>query len=69
MLEAYLGDGVYAVYDGYNITLDLREQEGGIEIVLEPFVYDALVHFGDRCRTDNRPEQRAGSSDGYFENG
>jgi len=33
-IETYLGDGVYAIFDGWNITLDLRAQ-GTEKIVLE----------------------------------
>lgn len=43
-LETYLGDGVYAVFDGYNIVLDLRMQ-GPDKIALEPDVLDALFEF------------------------
>jgi len=30
--ERYLGDGVYAVWDGYNIILDLRAQDSSTRI-------------------------------------
>ena len=36
--DRYLGDGVYASFDGYNIVLDLRGQDAGIRIGLEPEV-------------------------------
>jgi hypothetical protein len=42
--KSYLGDGVYAEYDGYGIVLTV---EDGVSvqhrIVLEPDVYTALV--------------------------
>lgn len=40
--DTYLGDGVYASYDGYFITLDLRGQDDYTRIALEPRVLDAL---------------------------
>jgi hypothetical protein len=43
-METYLGDGVYAVFDGWNITLDLRAQ-GHEKICLEPEVLLALFKF------------------------
>ena len=46
--DAYLGDGVYASYNGYYITLDLRGQSGVIEIALEPSALDALDFFRKR---------------------
>ncbi len=45
---AYLGDGVYAEFDGYYITLDLRDQEVyGVyfKIHLEPVVLSALFKY------------------------
>ena len=48
--DEYLGDGVYASYDGYHIWLDVRAQAPGIgmyKIALEPEVLEAL----DRYRT------------------
>ena len=42
--DVYLGDGVYAHFDGYHIVLDLR-MESKIKIALEPKVIDALLSF------------------------
>ena len=42
--ETYLGDGVYATFDGWNITLDLRAQ-GPEKICLEPEVLLNLYKF------------------------
>lgn len=46
-IETYLGEGVYAVFDGYSITLDLRAQPptANNAIVLEPDVMNRLVAF------------------------
>ena len=40
--EMYLGDGVYASFDGHYIVLDLRAQDNTTRIAMEPFVLDAL---------------------------
>lgn len=45
--ERYLGDGVYAVFDGQRIVLDLRGQDSTTKIVLEPEVFDELNKFAD----------------------
>ena len=41
----YLGDGVYASWDGYHITLDLRGQDTTTRIALEPQVMQMLSQF------------------------
>lgn len=43
--ERYLGDGVYAVFDGYYFRLDLRGQDFSTFIALEPAVFNALVEY------------------------
>ena len=46
--ETYLGDGVYASFDGDRFTLDLRGQEPTMpitKIVLEPAVLRAFQSF------------------------
>ena len=43
--DVYLGDGVYAGFDGYYIILDLRGQDNTTKIALEPVVFDALVKY------------------------
>lgn len=45
--EEYLGDGVYASFDGYHIFLDLRAQ-GPDRIALEPPVLDKLLEYRER---------------------
>ncbi len=46
MEDRYLGDGVYASYDGYAIGLDLRAQgTREVKIWLEPEVLKALNWF------------------------
>lgn len=43
--DRYLGDGVYARFTGYNVTLDLGGQDNTTLIVLEPEVLAALIRF------------------------
>lgn len=44
--ETYMGDGVYASFDGYQIKLRAPRMEGNSEIFLEPNVYDAVRAYG-----------------------
>lgn len=48
-MKQYLGDGVYAKYDGFAVVLTT---EDGVRVtntvVLEPEVYGALVKFVER---------------------
>jgi len=46
--ESYLGDGVYASFDGYQIWLDTRAQHPVNRIALEPNVYDAFRRFAEK---------------------
>ena len=43
--DTYLGDGVYASFDGYHVWLDLRVQNPANRIALEPEVLDALWQY------------------------
>jgi len=43
--NVYLGDGVYAHFDGYQIWLETQE---GMRIALEPAVFKALREFADK---------------------
>lgn len=42
--DRYIGDGVYASFDGYHIVLDLRAQDT-TKIALEPPVFAQLVQY------------------------
>jgi hypothetical protein len=48
MDDIYLGDGVYASFDGFGIVLDLRGQDNTTRIVLEPQVFEALIEYGNK---------------------
>ena len=43
--ETYLGDGLYASYDGYMIILRAPREHSDHHVGLEPEVYDALIRF------------------------
>lgn len=45
--DEYLGDGVYASFDGYQIWLKTQE---GSEIALESAVFEALLDYERRLR-------------------
>ena len=50
-IKDYLGDSVYASFDGYAVTLYLDNGFGPKnEIVMEPQVLDALNRFKIRCQ-------------------
>lgn len=49
MEDDYLGDGVYASFDGRHITLDLRAQDTTTYIALEPAVMEALIRYYKRA--------------------
>jgi hypothetical protein len=53
--ETYLGDGVYAVYDGYGIMLDLRCQNDW-QIYLEPGVVESFELFVATIRKGEKSE-------------
>ena len=44
--ETYLGDGVYASFDGYQIWLRADEGSHVNRIALEPAVYNAVRAYG-----------------------
>lgn len=52
--DTYLGDSVYASFDGYNIVLDLRTQDNTTRIALEPDVLIALVEYMERVYAAGR---------------
>ena len=45
MEDQYLGDGVYASFDGYHTWLDLRAQDTTTKIALEPAVVLRLIEY------------------------
>lgn len=53
MSEEYLGDGLYASFNGHTIILRAPRAGGDHWVALEPEVYAALVAFAERRRTIN----------------
>ena len=45
--QVYLGDGVYASFDGYQIWLAVNHHENQV-VALEPQVLNALVEYAKR---------------------
>ena len=45
----YLGDAVYAHWDGYGIELKLNDHRNECAVYLEPEVLQALTEFYKRC--------------------
>ncbi len=43
--DRYIGDGVYASFDGYHIILGLRAQDTTTRIALEPDVLTGLMRY------------------------
>lgn len=57
MPDEYLGDGVYASFDGYQVWL--RTQRGGVhEIALEPAVFHALTDYVERLKKKMAGQQK-----------
>ena len=51
----YIGDSVYADFDGYSIILTTENGYGpSNSIALEPEVYDALIRYIDRIKSFRR---------------
>lgn len=46
--ETYLGDGLYASFDGYQFILRAPRDDGDHWVALEPSVFDSLVAFRNR---------------------
>lgn len=63
--DRYLGDGVYASFDGYHIQLDLRGQDNTTRIALEPGVLARLNEYASEINNrascddaDEAPHER-----------
>jgi hypothetical protein len=41
----YIGDGVYASFDGWHIWLEVEREDGTHKIALEPEVFSELVRY------------------------
>lgn len=70
----YLGDGVYASFDGYQIQLHVNAHDAPVAVSLEPNVLVALMRYAkdlnDAITQINRmgtPDNRGGAPDGQNE--
>lgn len=48
--QTYLGDGVYAAHDGYQIWLGVDRNGRQERVALEPAVFAALVQYEQKLR-------------------
>lgn len=65
-LHSYLGDGVYAFFDGYSIRLrtgDHRDNEFDQEIFLEPEVLYSLNKFYERVKQSKKESVKDATKD------
>lgn len=51
MHDSYLGDGVYASFDGYHIWLAANHHENKV-IALEPPVLEALIRYANTLQEE-----------------
>jgi hypothetical protein len=56
-IKEYIGDGVYASFDGWHIWLETQRLEGPQRIALEPATFDALCQFVERLAEERRKQQ------------
>ena len=47
-MKTYLGDGVYAEFDGYQIWLETQGEYVTMRIALEPEVFENLVNYVEK---------------------
>jgi hypothetical protein len=56
--ETYLGDGLYAAFDGWQFMLRAPRPEGDHWVALDPYVLAAFDRF--RAEIERRMEMKAG---------
>ncbi len=57
-VRTYLGDGVYASFDGYQIWLHISNDKSfEIRLALEPEVFGELIRYADELRARLRGER------------
>lgn len=52
--ETYLGDGLYASFDGCGISLRTSRFDGEHWVYLEPDVYESLLAYVEKLKGDNQ---------------
>jgi hypothetical protein len=58
----YLGDGVYASFDGYQIWLAANHHENKV-VALDPEVFRALVRYAERLKEAIKEARETGGGD------
>lgn len=53
--ETYLGDGLYASFDGFQIILRAPREEGDHWVALEPNAFIALTEFVNSLKSKEPP--------------
>ncbi len=61
--ETYLGDGLYAHFDGYHIILRAPRDNGDHHVALEPPVFEALLKFRESVYADAKTIQKENEND------
>lgn len=54
MEEEYLGDGLYAAYDGYSYWLRAPREDGSDYVALEPLVFNNFMKYVERTQKEAR---------------
>jgi len=57
--ETYLGDGLYASFDGWYLTLRAPREGGDHWVALEPPVFVELMAFARKCWEEKSHDQIA----------
>lgn len=50
MNETYLGDGLYASFDGYQVGLRAPREHGDHEVFMDPLVLAAFLRYVDSLK-------------------
>jgi hypothetical protein len=53
----YLGDGAYAEFDGYGVTVSTEREDGTHWVYFEPEVFAAFVRFFKACHAAPEAER------------
>lgn len=62
LLKDYIGDGVYALFDGFGIWLHANDHEHPTDrIYLEPGVLKGLKNFEERCSQLGKKDEGKGT--------
>ena len=52
--ETYLGDGLYASFDGFQFKIRAPRIEGDHEVFLEPEILDEFIKFVERTKQEKK---------------